>query len=127
MQATRTPPGRAPAANPRHQSTQPPPAPSPAGPGTQIPAMRSEDEFSSQFGDAIDDRIAEILEELLEERDAGRPHQRLPRVLGTAGLLLLALTTSVLLRHNASAAWTIWPATATICLVIAWTNSTRRS
>lgn len=125
MQATRTPPGPAPAANPRHQST-PPPAPSPAGPGTQIPAMRSEEEFPSHLGDAIDDRIAEILEELLEERNTGRPHQRLPQVLGTAGLIL-ALITSVLLRHNASAAWTIWPVTATICLVIAWTGSTRRS
>ncbi len=126
MQATRTPPGRAPAAGPRRQSTQPPPAPSPAGSGTQILATRSEKEFLSHFEDAIDDRIAEILEELLEERNAGRPHQRLPQVLGTVGLIL-ALITSVLLRHNASAAWTIWPATATICLVIAWTSSTRRS
>ena len=126
MQATRTPPGRAPAANPRHQSTQPPPAPSPAGSGTQILAMRSEEEFLSQFGDAIDDRIAEILEELLEERNAERPRRRLPQVLGTAGLIL-ALITSLLLRHNASAAWTIWPATATICLAIAWTASIRRS
>src|SRR5580692_38339 len=126
MQATRTPPGRAPAANPRHQSTQPPPAPSPARSGTQIPAMPSEEEFLSHFGDAIDDRIAEILEELLEERNAERPRRRLPQVLGTAGLTL-ALITSLLLRHNASAAWTIWPATAAICLVIAWTSSTRRS
>jgi len=118
MQATRTPPGRAPAANPRRQSTQPP-APSPAGSATQIPAMPSGEEFLFHFGDAIDDRIAEILEELLEERNAERPRRRLPQVLGTAGLIL-ALITSVLLRHNASAAWTIWPATATICLVIAW-------
>ena len=122
MQATRTPPSRAPAADPRHQSTQPPPAPSPAGPGTQILSMPSEEEFLSHFGDAIDDRIAEILDELLEERDAARPHRRLPQVLGTAGLIL-ALITSVLLRHNAPAARTIWPATATICLVIAWTST----
>jgi hypothetical protein len=88
--------------------------------------VRSNEEFLSQFGDAIDDRIAEILDELLEERNATRPHRGLPQVLGTAGLIL-ALITSVLLRHNALAAWTIWPATATICLVIAWTSSTRRS
>jgi uncharacterized membrane protein len=87
--------------------------------------MRSEDEFLSRFGDAIDDRIAEILEELLEERNAARPHRRLPQVLGTVGLIV-ALITSILLRHNASAAWTIWPATSTICLVIAWTGSTSR-
>ena len=126
MQATRTTPGRAPGANPRHQGQQPPPALSPAGPGTQILTMRSEEEFLSHFGDAIDDRVAEILDELLQERNATYPHRRLPQVLGTVGLIL-ALITSVLLRHNASAAWTIWPATATICLVIAWTSSTRRS
>lgn len=125
MQATRTPPGRAPAATPRNQGTQPPPAPSSAGPGTQVLAMRAEEEFLSHFGDAIDDRIAEILEELLEQRNADRPHRRLPRVLGTASLIL-ALITSALLRHSATVAWTIWPATATICL-IAWTSSTRRS
>jgi hypothetical protein len=124
MQATRTPPGRAPVANPRHQGKQPPPAPSLAGPGTQALTMKSEEEFLSHFGDAIDDRIAEILYELLEERNAARPHRRLPQVLGTAGLVL-ALITSVLLRHNTPAAWTIWPATATICLAIAWTSSTR--
>ena len=116
MQVTRTP---------RYRGGQPPPAPSPAGPGTQMPTMRSEEELLSHFGDAIDDRIAEILDELLEERNA-RPHRRLPQVLGALGLIL-ALITSILLRHNALAAWTIWPATATICLVIAWTSSTRRS
>ena len=86
--------------------------------------MKSEEEFLSHFSDAIDDRIAEILDELLEERNAARPHRRLPQVLGTAGLVL-ALITSVLLRHNTSAAWTIWSPTAIICLVIAWTGSTR--
>jgi len=87
--------------------------------------VRSEEELLSRFGDAIDDRIAEILDELLEERNATCPHRRLPQVLGTVGLIL-ALITSVLLRHNALAAWTIWPATVTICLVIAWTGSTRK-
>ena len=122
MQATHTHP----AANPRHQGRQPPPAPSPAGPGTQILTVRSEEEFFSRFGDAIDDRIAEILDELLEERNATRPHRRLPQVLGTIGLIV-CLITSVLLRHNALAAWTIWPATVTICLIIVWTSSTSRS
>jgi hypothetical protein len=122
MQATRTPS----AANPRHQGSQPPLAPSPAGPGTQILTVRSEEELLSRFGDAIDDRIAEILDELLEERNAACPHRRLPQVLGTVGLIL-ALITSVLLRHNALAAWTIWPATVTICLVVAWISSPRRS
>ncbi len=93
--------------------------------------MKSGEESKSRFGDAIDGRIAEILDGLPEERNATRPHRRLPQVLGTAGLIV-ALITSVLPRHNTPAAWTIWPAawtiwpaTATICLVIAWTSSTR--
>ena len=90
MQATRTPS----AANPRHQGRQPPPAPSPAGPGTQILTMRSEEELLSRFGAAIDDRIAEILDELLEERNATRPRRRLPQVLGTVGLILALITSS---------------------------------
>jgi hypothetical protein len=56
-------------------------------------------------GDAIDDRIAEILNELPEEPNATRPHRRMPQVLGRADLIL-ALIASVLLRHNAPAAWT---------------------
>jgi hypothetical protein len=94
------------------------PAPSRAGPGTQL----SGEEFLSRFGDVIDDRIAEILDELLDERNATQAHRRLPQVLGTV-TLILALTASVVLRHSALAAWTIWPATA----AIAWTVRTRRS
>lgn len=126
MQATRTPPGRAPVADPGIKASnchQPQPSP---GLGTQALTMKPEEEFLSHFGDAIDDRIAEILDELLEERNAARPQRRLPQILGTAGLVL-ALITNVLLRNSATAAWTIWPATATICLVIAWTSRTRWS
>jgi hypothetical protein len=109
-------------AHPRGQS---PPPPRPAGPGTQIPDTRSGEEFLSPLDDALDDRIAEILDELLDERDAMHPH-RLPQVLGTV-TLILALTASALLRHSALVAWTIWPATAAVCLAIAWTTRTRRS
>ena len=127
MQATRTPAGTAPATDPpRPPRGQSPPAPRPAGPGTQIPGIRSGEEFLSRFGDAIDDRTAEILDELLDERNAAHPHRRLPQVLGTV-TLILALTASVLLRHSTLAAWTIWPATAAISPAIAWTTRTRRS
>ena len=127
MQATRTPAGRAGAPQPpRHQHTGSPPAPSPAGPGTRFPDLRSDEEFLSRFGDAIDDRIAEILDELLQERNATRQHRRLPQVLSTVSLIL-ALAASVLLQHSAIAAWTIWPATAVICLTAAWTTSNGRS
>jgi hypothetical protein len=127
MQATRTPASTAPAADtPRHPRGQSPPAPRPAGPSTQILDIRSGEEFLPRFGDAIDDRIAEILDELLDERNATHPHRRLPQILGTV-TLILALTASVLLRHSALAAWTIWPAIAAISLAIAWTTRTRRS
>ena len=75
------------------------------------PAVGDNVEFLSRFGDAIDDRVAEILDELLDERNATHPHRRLPQILGTL-TLILALAASVLLRHSALAAWTIWPATA---------------
>jgi hypothetical protein len=127
MQATRAPAGPAQATDPpRYPRVQSPSASRPAQPGTQIPDIWSGEEFLSRFGDAIDDRIAEILDELLDERNATHPHRRLPQVLGTV-TLVLALTASVLLRHSTLAAWTIWPATAIICLAIAWTASIRRS
>ena len=93
-------------------SGQPRPGPGSAGLGP-------EDELLSRFGDAIDDRIADVLEEMLAERDAERPHRRFPRALGIFSLLL-ALGVSILLRHSTLAVCTIWPATATVCLAAAW-------
>jgi hypothetical protein len=65
-------------------------------PGLSFP---SDDEFLSRFGDAIDDRIAEILDELLTERSPAREHRRLPYLLGALSLILAALTVSVLALH----------------------------
>jgi hypothetical protein len=87
-------------------------------------APPSDDEFLSRFGDTIDDRVAEILDELLEERNATRRHRRLSQVL-TIVTLLLALAASILLRHS-TVAWAIWPAAAVICLATAWTARARR-
>jgi hypothetical protein len=33
---------------------------------------------------------------------------------------------SILLRHSTLAVATIWPATATVCLAVAWATSPRR-
>ena len=127
MQASRTTPGTAPATDPpRPPRGQSPPAPRPAGSGTQTLDIRSGEEFLSRFGDAIDDRIAEILDELLDERNATHPRRRLPQVLGTV-TFILALAASVLLPHSALAAWAIWPATAAVFLAIVWITSARRS
>lgn len=64
--------------------------------------------------DELDDRIAEILDELLDQREAKRPGRRLTRALGAVSLVL-ALTA---LQYRGYAPWIIWPATAVICLVI---------
>jgi hypothetical protein len=88
-------------------------------PGTWS-APRSDEEFLSRFGDAIDDRVAEILDELLADRSEAHRRRRLPQVAGTVAVML-ALAASVLLGHSAIA-WMIWPATAVISLAIAWTT-----
>lgn len=98
----------------------------PAGPASACAQAEADEAFLSRFGDAIDDRVAEILDELLAEQSATRPHQRLLPILGLVSLTL-ALAASVLLRHNPLAAWTIWPSTATICLAITWTSRTGKS
>ncbi len=120
MPVTRTPTGRLPG---RQQTPQDQRAPAPAGPGAPV---QTDEAFLSRFGDVIDDRIAETLDELLDERNAARPPRRLPHLLLTVSLTL-ALTASVLLRHNPLAAWTIWPSTATICLVITQAARTRKA
>ena len=51
------------------------------------------------LGDALDDRIAEIVDELLSERDAASRSRRLQRTLCTVGAMLAALVTGVLLSH----------------------------
>jgi hypothetical protein len=87
-------------------------APDPAA-GT--PAIRSAGEFPVRLGDAIDDRVAEVVEEMLGQRAALRPGARLrPALAGLA--LFLAAAASVMLRHNVVAVCTIWPCTAAIYL-----------
>ncbi|HUC25299.1 MAG TPA: hypothetical protein VMA73_21545 [Streptosporangiaceae bacterium] len=81
-------------------------------PGLSFP---SDDEFLSRFGDAIDDRIAEILDELLTERSSAREHRRLPYPLAALSLILAALTVTVVLRHS-PIVWVVWPATAVGCV-----------
>jgi hypothetical protein len=126
MSATHTPTGKAADQPPEHESTQRRPVPSPPRPNTQTSGMRAEDEFLSRFGDVIDDRIAETLDELLDERSARQSSRRLPYVLATLSLMA-AFAASVLLRQSAPAAWAICSLTATACLVIAWATRITRS
>ena len=105
----------------QHQRGQSAPASGPAGLDTQL---SSDDEFLARFGDAIDDRIAEIVDELLDERDAGRRHRPI-RYISAASVVLAALAASVLLQHS-PIAWTIWPSAAVISLAAAWPARTGR-
>ncbi len=88
--------------------------------------LPSDEEFLSRFGDTIDDRIAEILDELLTERNSAPKPWRLPYPLAAIGLILAALAASVLLRRTPEA-WLIWPAAAVVCLATAWTSTARRA
>ena len=85
------------------------------GPAAGTPAIRSAGEFPVRLGDAIDDRVAEAVEEMLGQQAALRPDARLrPALAGLA--LFLATAASVMLRHNVVAVCTIWPCTAAIYL-----------
>jgi hypothetical protein len=68
-------------------------SPGSVGPDARDLSLRlpSDEEFLSRFGDTIDDRIAEILDELLTERTTARRSRRLPFLLGAIGLVLVAV------------------------------------
>jgi hypothetical protein len=117
MQATRPPAGQSNIPGPaKHQRRQSAPASVPVGLGTQL---SSDQEFLTRFGDAIDDRIAEIVDELLDERDARRQHRPI-RYISAASVVLAALAASVLLQHS-PVVWTVWPSAAAVSLAAAWT------
>jgi hypothetical protein len=85
----------------------------------------STDHFLCRFGDVIDDRVAEALDEILGEQDALRPRWRLRPGLAALALLLAAGAT-VLLRHSVLAVSTVWLSTAAVCLAAAWTTRPSR-
>jgi hypothetical protein len=79
----------------------------------QVPSAQ---EFLCRFGDAIDDRVADIL----DEREALRPRSR-PSPGFAAAALLLAVVATILLRHAAIAVCAVWLSTAAVCLAV-WTT-----
>jgi hypothetical protein len=56
------------------------------------------EEFLVRFGDAIDDRIAEIFDDLLEEHEAARRRLQLPLMLAMVSLALAAFAAGFLLH-----------------------------
>src|ERR1700728_2178325 len=73
------------------------------------------------LGDAIDDRVAEIL----DERDALRPRPR-PCASFAVVAMLPAVTATILLRHEAAAVCAVWLSAAVACLAVFMTRPGRR-
>ena len=87
--------------------------PATPGPEPGRPEIEPAGESLVGLGDVIDDRVAEVVDEMLGQRDALRPGTW-PR-LALAGLaLFLAAVMSVMLRHDEIAVCLIWPCTAAI-------------
>ena len=78
----------------------------------RLPATGAE--FLARFGDTIDDRIAETLDELLAQRD---PPRRWPAFLTCACLIAAAVAVSLV--WHSTVAWIIWPVTTVLCLSLA--------
>jgi hypothetical protein len=76
------------------------------------------DEFLSRFGDAIDDRVAELLPEILREQETSLRRPRLSPWLVVAGLLI-ALAATIVLHRSVLAVCVVWAATAVACLAAA--------
>ena len=77
--------------------------------------VQSAEEFLCRFGDAIDDRVAEILDEREALRLRSRPR---PRARFAVVALLPAMTATILLRHEAAAVCAVWLAAAVACLAV---------
>lgn len=93
-------------------SQLPPPDQAP-GQGWVNPAA---EEFLGRLGDEIDDRVAEVLPEILSEQRARRPRPSL----GLAALgLPTALAATLALRDSVVSVCVVWPSVAAVCLAAA--------
>jgi hypothetical protein len=77
------------------------------------------DEFWARFGDAIDDRVAELLDDLLDEREAARPPRPGRRALAAFGAAITAaaVLASIALRRSEIAVCAVWALMGIACLV----------
>jgi hypothetical protein len=114
--ATRPRPGDGPPTSPACPGSGPDRSAGQLAPGQ----AQSAEEFLCRFGDAIDDRVAEIL----DERDALRPRQR-PRASLAVVALLPAMCATILLRHEAAAVCAVWLSAAVACLAVLTTRPGR--
>jgi hypothetical protein len=81
--------------------------------------------FLHVYGDAIDDRVADMLTELLDERAVTLPPGRQRLALAAFGLLL-AMIATVVLRNQLIAACSVWPSTAAVYLAATRRTRTRK-
>jgi hypothetical protein len=81
---------------------------------------QSAEEFLWRFGDAIDDRVAEIL----DEQETLRPRPW-PRASFAVAALLPTITATILLRHEAAAVCAVWLSAALACLAVFTTRPGR--
>lgn len=86
---------------------------------TQKIMRQNTPELASPLADAIDDRIAETLDELLAERLGPSQQRRRRRNVGVF-LLILAVPASALAWPRSPVAWAICSCMAIACLMIAW-------
>ncbi len=73
-------------------------------------------EFLGRLGDEIDDRVAEVLPEILGEQLGRRPG---PNLLLAAFGLLAGLAATLMLRDSVVAVCVVWPSAAVVCLAAA--------
>ncbi|HEU5420022.1 MAG TPA: hypothetical protein VFV41_20190 [Streptosporangiaceae bacterium] len=73
------------------------------------PDQGTPDEFWARFGDVIDDRVAELLDDLLDEREAARPPRPRGRRLAVFGVAIaVAVLASIALRRSEIAVCAVW-------------------
>ncbi|GAA3804104.1 hypothetical protein GCM10022403_042550 [Streptomyces coacervatus] len=75
------------------------------------------DQFLARYGDTIDDRIGEVLDEIIEERL--RQHQRVPVLPLTTTVVAATVISLALTWYSPSAVAVVWAATAVICFSLA--------
>jgi hypothetical protein len=75
------------------------------------------EQFWARYGDAIDDRVAELLDDLLDEREASRaPRPRQPALAAFGGVVLVAaVLASIALRGSEIAVCTVWALMGAAC------------
>ncbi len=74
--------------------------------------MWTPEDFLDRYGDTIDDRVADVLDEILAERRD--PGPRAARLVPTVAVLVAAVLATYVMRHDVVAVCAVWIAAAVI-------------